>query len=813
MPPWLRPLLSGMLGMTALTLLVLALLPALARRYRQRTLYGLLIICLLGFLIPWRPLITPRPAVTVTLPDEAARRLRPNPRAPELMTAAPDGEWARAASLQTQPETPVSAPVHLQLIFALIWAAGAACVLGRELLRYFRFTRLLKRWREAPDAADRTLLTQEARTVGLRRTPMLWRAPCVAGPLVTGLACPAVYLPDSVGETDLRLVLRHELTHLRQGDLPVKWLTLAVCAIHWFNPAVWLLRRALNQACELSCDERVMAGAGFDERARYSETLIAAIRVGAGTPTALCTAFQGGLKRMKRRILHIMNTHSKRIGAAVIALTLALVVLTGSLFSFSAAGTPAALPPFPDDYDRETEELVTFSTPYLAYAVDAYTPAYNYSDDPSYPAAMYAPGTAFEITGHKWRAEHIPGVTGEGGMVWLQANTLDGEALTSIWVPETLVVIGESAGPSGELPHGTLKAAEGQTYISLYKRITDKAPASTFESGNDVTLISWQPGGAQVRQGSTVGYIADDQLALDSEITARLHPAWVDGFDSWHLGYGDYYQQYLSWFGEMEDRYGSYDFWSNELKAVDTQVQRDYGLLQAGDVAYALPEAGDLTAEEAIARGKALIGDDGGVDELGIPYYAWQAYFMYHADVDPEPYWMLRAWATHTDMDRQNIRLSRTGELLETVPFRDDKHPDGPYYSIALMVLYGEKEEFWPAAVRTAYDPEGCPPLREGWATEETVRAVAMDAIEAAFGAEKREKVEKVFTVYASYYNYGRYDESDTEDRIFWTVRCINMATDDREQITVTVNMDGTLRDEPIDDYYGSVDFTPGGNG
>ena len=77
MSPWLRPLLNGMLGMTALTLLVLALLPALAKRYRQRTLYGLLIICLLGFLIPWRPLVTPRPAMTVTLPDEAARRLRP----------------------------------------------------------------------------------------------------------------------------------------------------------------------------------------------------------------------------------------------------------------------------------------------------------------------------------------------------------------------------------------------------------------------------------------------------------------------------------------------------------------------------------------------------------------------------------------------------------------------------------------------------------------------------------------------------------------------------------------------------------------
>ena len=40
-------------------------------------------------------------------------------------------------------------------------------------------------------------------------------------------------------------------------------------------------------------------------------------------------------------------------------------------------------------------------------------PAYNYSDDPQYPAAFYAPGTAFEITGQKWRSEYIPGVTVE----------------------------------------------------------------------------------------------------------------------------------------------------------------------------------------------------------------------------------------------------------------------------------------------------------------------------------------------------------------------------------------------------------------
>ena len=129
------------------------------------------------------------------------------------------------------------------------------------------------------------------------------------------------------------------------------------------------------------------------------------------------------------------------------------------------------------------------------------------------------------------------------------------------------------------------------------------------------------------------------------------------------------------------------------------------------------------------------------------------------------------------------------------------------------MILYGEMEYTWPAAVRTAYDPIGCPPLQDGWTTEEAAKAIALNAIETAYGSEKRDAVEAGFDVYASYYNYGRFDESDTEDRVFWTVRCINRTPGEAEEIQVMVNMDGTLRGEPIDNYYGDLDFTPGGNG
>ena len=378
-------------------------------------------------------------------------------------------------------------------------------------------------------------------------------------------------------------------------------------------------------------------------------------------------------------------------------------------------------------------------------------------------------------------------------------------------MPETFVLVNGSADQAP--PTGVLKAPEGQSQVSLYARIMDKAPIHTFPTGTQAELISWQPGYAQVNIGGAAGYVSADRFELSGEITAQLKPAWVYGFDSWHLGYGDYYTQYIAWFNEMSDRYGSYDMWSNELKVEATRVQREYGLLNAGDPVYVQPQEGDITEEEAIAIGKQLTGDTGAADENGIPYYVWQAHFMYTEGQDEEPYWMLRAWATHTDMDRQNVRLTRTGELIDITPFRDDPDQHSPYYSIGLMLLNGESEEFLPLSVRSACDPEGCPPLKEGWKSEEEVRAIALQAIEDALGADKRAAVEDRFEVYASYYNYGKYEETDAEDRIFWTVRCINRMPGENEEIQVMVNMDGSLRGEPIDNWYGTLDFTPGGNG
>lgn len=57
-------------------------------------------------------------------------------------------------------------------------------------------------------------------------------------------------------------LLKHELVHLKRKDVYWKLLFVAANAFHWFNPLIWVMHREAVVDLELSCDERVLEGAG-----------------------------------------------------------------------------------------------------------------------------------------------------------------------------------------------------------------------------------------------------------------------------------------------------------------------------------------------------------------------------------------------------------------------------------------------------------------------------------------------------------------------------------------------------------------------
>jgi TonB family protein len=85
--------------------------------------------------------------------------------------------------------------------------------------------------------------------------------------LVTwGLLQPKVILPAAArdwSDDRARVVLRHELAHIRRGDWVVFMAAEVLRSVYWFNPLVWIACRRVRQESEHACDD-VVLNAGMD---------------------------------------------------------------------------------------------------------------------------------------------------------------------------------------------------------------------------------------------------------------------------------------------------------------------------------------------------------------------------------------------------------------------------------------------------------------------------------------------------------------------------------------------------------------------
>ena len=167
------------------------------------------------------------------------------------------------------------------MLFAL-WLAGGLAVLGWNGLSHLRFRRWLARWGrpvESPELLRAYNALGDA--LGLNRRPRLAVCPGLEVPMLAGLFRPALLLPEGqVSGELLHYALLHELTHYRRRDIWLKALMLWVCAVHWFNPLVWLMARAVERDTELACDERAVGRLTAGERAEYGRAILEAAAAG-----------------------------------------------------------------------------------------------------------------------------------------------------------------------------------------------------------------------------------------------------------------------------------------------------------------------------------------------------------------------------------------------------------------------------------------------------------------------------------------------------------------------------------------------------
>ena len=132
----------------------------------------------------------------------------------------------------------------------------------------------------------------------------IYQSEKVCTPFVLGIIKPKIYLPYHMDSREMDHVIAHEQTHIRRKDHWWKPLGFLLLTIHWFNPLMWLSYILLCRDIELACDEKVIRKMSNEQRADYTQALVAC-SVDRRLITACPLAF--GEIGVKERVKSVMN--------------------------------------------------------------------------------------------------------------------------------------------------------------------------------------------------------------------------------------------------------------------------------------------------------------------------------------------------------------------------------------------------------------------------------------------------------------------------------------------------------------------------
>ena len=325
-------ILSYALGNTLLALPLAVLARAIGRTARHpAVVHFMWVLVMIRLVMPpvaalsWLSIQVPMPGALVARPVASLPAASPIHVAgpagplPEVPGASPTAPWpAGQAPLARVIEPPAPAvAIDRWTALGMVWLAGTGLVVGVSAVRLRRFTRLLRGARVPPDQRVGRLAARAAADLGMPLSADIALIPASAVPFVWGfLGRPSIVLPGAIAaemsDDDLRLVLMHELAHVRRRDHLVRWLDWAVVAWLWWNPLAWIARNGLRATEELACDAFVLRTRGAEPRS-YGGCLLAVSEALAGasirTPVQACAMGDGGA--LGDRIRFIMSGASR----------------------------------------------------------------------------------------------------------------------------------------------------------------------------------------------------------------------------------------------------------------------------------------------------------------------------------------------------------------------------------------------------------------------------------------------------------------------------------------------------------------------
>jgi beta-lactamase regulating signal transducer with metallopeptidase domain/predicted metallopeptidase len=319
------------------------------------------------------------PALTLILPGWKAPLLPAlgNSESIEEFKPVPGVAAAEGSTASLSVDAPASEPAVFAVdeqvaapeidwtqLALIVWLTGALIVLARLVTGMFRVRRIVRRSQFVIDYPWGALVRKLAGQLQIPDHIALLRSKYVGMPLTWGIWNPVVLFPEEADQWSAewrRIVLLHELAHIKRRDCLTQLLAQIVCAIYWFNPLVWLAARRLRIEREIACDDYVLqAGTRASDYARYLLGL-AGVMNANGSPAGLPSPAAAGIacSQLESRVRSILDPAIKRKSLSrkarfiIFAIAACLLIPLAALQPWSGA----VASPIDDPFDQSLVPL------------------------------------------------------------------------------------------------------------------------------------------------------------------------------------------------------------------------------------------------------------------------------------------------------------------------------------------------------------------------------------------------------------------------------------------------------------------------
>jgi TonB family protein len=226
-----------------------------------------------------------------------------------------------------------------------LWLLGAVAVLVRFGTAKAAVRRLTGS--AAPADADWHRLTEELREkLSMRQRVQVLLSTSPVSPMTWGLCRHTIVLPSQASdwaEERRRLVLAHELAHVKRKDGVIQVLAQIACSLYWFNPLTWYAAHRIRIERERACDDQVLnLGADATDYADHLIQIVRTLRPQRALGFAAISMAQPS--QLETRVLSILDSRIRRTAMSKISAALILSFVALVTVSIAPVGITAGVP-------------------------------------------------------------------------------------------------------------------------------------------------------------------------------------------------------------------------------------------------------------------------------------------------------------------------------------------------------------------------------------------------------------------------------------------------------------------------------------